>query len=88
MNEKVVSIVEQLSKEYDFNLEEALKKLELNTSSAPARKIVLPWTGKVCESSCCGIKLYHRLFIQIFWQFWNCNSDYYYWYKVNFFPIS
>ena len=64
MNEKVVSIVEQLSKEYNFNIEEALQKLELNTSSSPTRKIVLPWTGEVCNKSCCGIKLYHRMFIQ------------------------
>ena len=66
-----ISLVTKLSKEYNFDLEDALKKLSLNTHSNSdsshyigKSSIVLPWCGYVCKESCKGLKLYHKLFIQ------------------------
>ena len=66
-DKSVEKVVEQLSNIYNFDLSEALTRLDLknkNGHHASNTKIVLPWTGTICETSCRGLKLYHRLFIQ------------------------
>lgn len=66
-DKSVEKVVEQLSNIYNFDLSEALTRLDLkskNSQHLSNSKIVLPWTGNVCETTCKGLKLYHRLFIQ------------------------
>nr|QFG74951.1 MAG: hypothetical protein [Megaviridae environmental sample] len=66
-DKSVEKVVEELSTIYNFDLSEALTRLELtnkNSHSSSKSKLVLPWTGKVCETTCKGLKLYHRLFVQ------------------------
>jgi hypothetical protein len=52
----------KLSTIYGFDFKEAC--LKLKTKCDKKSNIILPWTGHVCNDSCQGLKLYHRLFIQ------------------------
>ena len=71
-------VIEQLSKIYNFDIDDALRKLKLTNTkpqtpekssnqikpSQKKKKLILPWSGMVCEDACKGLKLYHKLFIQ------------------------
>ena len=64
MSKSIKSLVEELSKMYNFDASEALLRLNKKKSEKTVSRIPLPYCGKIEESWCKGVRLNHGLYSQ------------------------